>query len=387
MTIKGLKGFPDHLSRKSIEERYKYFVDYSVNHTVLANAFKTLLATIQCPAGKQLILVIGPTRAGKTFLLEWIQDELRDLWSRAQLTDPGRIPVVGIEIPSKDRTNPAANDIYIRILEALEEPLLDKKTTYGDVSVYRNGEGKVFVEPASIARYRRAVEKALQFRRPCLLFDEAQHLLDIGGLTLEHTMDWVKSIANMGKCLIVLFGTYEMLNFVDLNEQLMCRSKIIHFHRYKNTSKDLEVFDNTLLSFQMNMPLVKTPNLLDYSGFLYERTGGCVGNLYNWLLAAYDVALRTNDQTLTLEHLTSTVPLTEIQAAKLSVNIAEDEKRFANEIGEEKEIKRNNRAKKGSEKESQLKTKPDKPSRKSRSNRVGERRPGRDKIGGVRKAA
>jgi hypothetical protein len=200
-------------------------------------------------------------------------------------------------------------------------------------------------------------------------------------------MDWIKSIANMGQCLIVLFGTYEMLGFVDLNEQLMCRSKIIHFHRYKDKAKDLEVFDRILLSFQMNMPLAETPNLLEFADYLYERTGGCVGNLYNWLLAAYDVALRANDQTLTLEHLTSTVPLTEIQAAKLNANIAEDEKLFATEIGEDKEIKRNNRAKKVSEKESQLKTKPDKPSRKSRSSRVGERRPGRDKIGGVRKAA
>jgi hypothetical protein len=306
------------------------------------------------------------------------------------IKDAERVIVIREESDSSLPFNiyhPTANDIYIRILEALEEPLLDKKTAYGDVSVYRNGEGKVVVEPASIVRYRRAVEKALQFRKPCLLFDEAQHLLDIGGLTLEDTMDWIKSIANMGQCLIVLFGTYEMLDFVDLNEQLMCRSKIIHFHRYKNKVKDLEVFDRILLSFQMNMPLAETPNLLEYSDYLYERTGGCVGNLYNWLLGAYDVALTANDQTLTLEHLTSTVPLTEIQAAKLDANIAEDEERFATEIGDEKEIQRKKSAKKGSEKASKLKTTSDKPLRKSRSNRVGERRPVRDKIGGVRKAA
>lgn len=378
------EAFPKHLLKRSSEERYKYLEEYSVNHTVLASAFKTLLSTIQCPAGKQLILVIGPTRAGKTFLLEWIQDELKALWSMLQHTDPGRIPVVGIEIPSKDRTNPTANDIYIRILAALEEPLLDKKTTYGDVSVYRNDEGKLLVEPASIARYRRAVEKALQFRKPCLLFDEAQHLLDIGGLTFEDTMDWIKSIANMGKCLIVLFGTYEMLNFVDLNEQLMCRSKIIHFHRYTKIPKDLEVFDRTLLSFQLNMPLQKEPSLLDYSQFLYERTGGCVGNLYNWLLAAYNLCLHLNAETMTLEHLTSTVPLTEIQAGKLDANIAEDEERFANEIGSESEVKTKKRAKSS---KSALHFEKPKNKRSQRSTRVGERKPGRDKIGRGRKAA
>jgi hypothetical protein len=378
--------FPRNLLKRPADERYKYFAEYTVSHTVLANAFSTLRATILRPCGKQLILVIGPTRAGKTFLLEWIKDELEDLWANEQDPDPGRIPVVGLEIPSRDRASPTASDIYVRILEALEEPLLDKKTLYGDVAVYRNTGGKIVVEAKNIARLRRALEKALEHRKPCVLLDEAQHLLDMGGLTIEDIMDWIKSLANMTRCLIVLFGTYEMLDFVDLNDQLMCRSKIIHLCRYTKQSEHLNVFNSTLFSFQKNLPLEEEPNLIEYSEYLHERTAGCVGNLYNWLSAAYALSLNEGGKALTLDHLRATVPLTAVQASKLEANILDDENRFRNDIGETIESKAHKN--RNSKKPSKLTIKPGKDVRKSNHRRrVGERNPSRDPTGGREKAA
>lgn len=380
--------FPRALLTLPIEDRYQYFEEYSVAHFSIFNAFQTLKHTIECPAGKQLIFVMGPTRAGKSFLLDWIKDYLETEWLKRQHTDPGRIPVVAVEIPSKDTVKPSSSDIYTRVLEALEEPLLEKKTIYGDVAVFRSGDGKVVVEPTTTKRLRRAFEKALQNRQPKLLFDEGQHLLDMAGLTIEDIMDWVKSVANMTGVLIIIFGTYNMLDFVGLSDQLMCRSKIIHLYRYNDSDEHVALFNSTVRAFEKNMPLEKASNLLQHADFLKERTAGCVGNLYLWLLAAYDLALKNNAKRLTVRHLQATVPLSAVRAAKIIAHNTRDEKRFEEEIGDE-EVDFSEFA--GSQKARKKAAERAEGENKSRSRRkhgpVGERKPERDKTGLHNKAA
>ena len=387
MVVKNSDGFPSYLLQRSNAERYQYFADYTCAHTVIKNGFESLLYTIQFPAGKQLIVIIGPPRVGKSFLFGWIKDELQSLWVKQEHQDPGRIPVIGLEVPSKDNSRRIVNDVYIRILQKLEEPLIDKKVVYGDVAVYRNKGNEIVVEAASGARYRRAVESALQQRQPTMLFDEAQHFLDIAGLSIEEVMDWIKSLANMTKVIICLFGTYELLQFLDLSDQLMFRSKIIHLYRYGSSEEHVCLFNSTVDAFQRHMPLMKEPNLLRYSEFLHERTVGCVGNLYHWLLAAYDLAVKDGGKTLTLKHLQATVPLTAIRAKKANNNISKDEATFAAEIGENDEGVISSMHNEDSSLESSQSEKQERRATGKRRNRVGERNPERDKTGERRKVA
>ncbi|MGC2236909.1 MAG: ATP-binding protein [Pyrinomonadaceae bacterium] len=331
--------FPHSLLNEPIEERLKYFQEYSVAHPIIESSFNKLRQTILFPSGKQLVFVIGPPGSGKTFLRRWIEDEVKSYWEPQQHTDPGRIPVAWIEVPAKDRLKPSVGDIYLRLLRSLEEPLIDKKIVYGDVTFYQTDDNQIRIGThTTIFKLRYALEKCCEHRKPFFLaFDEAQHLMNLAGMSIEELMDWLKSLANLSKVLICLYGTYEMYDLLDLSDQLMRRSKIIHLRRYANTGEDLINFRNTILSFQNNLPFEKQFDLMSHSDYLYERTAGCVGNLYDWLLSAVNIALLKSGS-LKYRHLRETVPFTFLQASKMNESIQEDEDSFFEKIGKDDEI-------------------------------------------------
>ena len=382
--------FPPSLLTRPRSERYEYFENYSVAHTVLEKCFEKLMQTIWMPAGKRLVFIIGPPGVGKTFLSQWVEDEVKAHWAKKQHQDRGRIPFVGIEVPSKDRIKPSCGDIYLRLLRALEEPLINKKIIYGDVVLHRTLDNQIAVNSrATATKLRYALEQALEHRKPFVLsMDEAQHLMNLAGLSLEELMDWLKSFANMCKVLIALFGTYEMFDLLDLSDQLMRRSKIIHLRRYSNKDEDLISFQRTVISFQQNMPLKKEPDLLAHYEYLYERTAGCVGNLYEWLLAAFNLALQESKvETLSYRHLRECAPLTALRAAKMNQSIEEDELLFLKEVGEDDVDDEDERAVSSAHIDKTEKSlnsengKAKSSAKKTRKGRVGKRLPKRDRTG------
>lgn len=119
--------FPREMLEKSPSDRLSYLKEYSIAHAVLLAAYNKIMRTIRFPVGIQLVFVIGPPRSGKTHLMEWVTDEVQLTWAQEKHTNRGRIPVVGIEVPSKDQIKPSCADIYYRLLHAMAEPLIDKK--------------------------------------------------------------------------------------------------------------------------------------------------------------------------------------------------------------------------------------------------------------------
>jgi AAA domain len=337
MTNASELGFPRKVLKKSSQERYDYYRKHTVAHPVIQSAFDKVLDIIHEPAGKQIVMLVGPTRVGKTFLLEWLISEIRSEWAERQASEPGRIPVVSIEIPSRDMMNPSWSFIYERMLRAMEEPLIDKKIVYGDVTLHSSPNGRVKLsERITGGKLRIAVEEAYKYRRPLVtFFDEFHHLLGMAGLGIQDQMDCVKSLANMTHTLLALFGTYEGLDFIDLSDQLTLRSKVVHLRRYCDTEQDLDDFYSTIHSFQVFMPFQVQPDLLKHFDYIYERSVGCVGTLALWLLKAYHHAAMQGAPTLTLQHLKQHVPLSEKQAIKIRLNIEKDEKRFLEIVGEE----------------------------------------------------
>lgn len=379
--------FPRDLLDQPRTEWEKYFIEYAVEHPMLKDCFDTLIRTIKYPGGKRLIFVIGPPGAGKTFLCKAVKAEIEDLWSQHQLLDRGRIPVVGIEVPSRDEVRPTFGTIYERLLLNMEEPLIEKKTTYGDITLHRGEDARLTIaRQVKQSKLRYAVEQAFKYRNPYFVFlDEAQQLLGLGGLPLLDTMDCIKSLANMTGCLYVLYGTYEMRSFIDLSDQLIRRSSIIHFRRYAKKGKDKQIFQGILYSFQINLPFPKEPDLLRHWEFFYDRTLGCVGNLYDWLLQAYQLALSdSNPLTLTEEHIAKTIFLTEMQASVTQRNLETDEKEVSRSFCEDKAeiIKTLTGIKNEHVKGSTVNGDKERAPKSKRHRRVGERKPTRDPIGG-----
>jgi hypothetical protein len=389
------QGFPKELLKKPAGERLEYFRGYTVAHPVLRAAYEKAQRILRFKGGKQIILIIGPGRSGKTFLCEWLEEEIRYEWAPLQATDPGRIPVVTVEVPGRDTLRPTWKLIYELILEAVGEPLIDRKVVYDDLTHHPTAAGELKLnDRLSGGKFGLAVAKALRNRRAYLFLDEFHHVLDWPGWSYQDQMHCVKSLANRGRTKLGLFATYEALDLLDLDDQTECRTKIIHLRRYGLSDEDLADFQGVVYSFQLNLPFRDEPDLMTHFDYLYERTSGRVGLLAIWLQEACHLALEEGAPTVRLKHLRQTEPLTKIQARKMLAKLIENENSFNGLVGEDSEAEE--------EKEADVsdahKTRPltDVPSADAKSpkqrgqrrmRRVGERKPERDSTGRGRVAA
>lgn len=379
-----LEGFPLELLKQPKAKWLEYFKSYGVNHPAFEDARKKLMRFVLGGGSKMLAFVIGPTGAGKTFLRECMEDSLRTIAAKDVNWDPSRIPCVSVDVPGKDTLKPSWSDIYVRLLRALYEPeaLISKKIIHGELALKFDDYGRLsFGSRVTTRKYRYALEQALKHRNPFVVcYEEAQHILDFAGLSFQELMDCVKSIADMTKIRHALFGNYEMQVLLDQSDQLMRRSVIIHVRRYGTSHNDQQDFRNTVYSFQLNMPLPKTPDLVKHCDYLYERTAGCVGTLRDWLSEAYTQALdESTVTTLTLNHLEENVPFSSERAHKMLNRISNDEKEFLNEFSDDTgQVQVNRGANREQEGASNDGHQP-RPNRRSRS--VGERVPERDDNG------
>lgn len=379
------QGFPRELLKQPKERWLEYFKSYGVEHTAFHEAYSKLMRVVLGKSSKMLIFIIGPTGAGKTFLRECMEDQLSAMAAEDANWNPSRIPFISVEVPGKDTIRHSWADLYVRQLRALYEPesFIGKKIIHGDLALNFDSQGHLsFGSGANTRKYRYALEQALKYRNPIVVsYEEAQHLLDFGGLSFQEQTDCVKSIANMTKKRHALFGNYEMQSLLDQSDQLMRRSAIIHLRSYGDSGVDHDDLRSTIYYFQLNMPFRETPDLLKHYDYLSERSAGCVGILADWLSDAYTQAIgESNIPTLELKHLEDNVPLSHERAYKLRKRIIEDEKRFLEDFADEAEGGIQSEEVEG-ENVRETSAEEHRPKTKRRTKRVGERVPERDDNG------
>lgn len=160
------------------------------------------------------------------------------------------------------------------------------------------------------------------------MIDEAQHLAKMAsGRRLLDQLDVIKSIANQTRIVHVLFGTYDLLSFRNLNGQLSRRSLDVHFPRYRaESASERQMFINVLGSFACHMPLPEAPDLAAAWEFLYERSLGCVGILKQWLTRALNSVLRRGGNTIVLKDLEAQA-LSVLQCEKILSETTDGESR------------------------------------------------------------
>ena len=224
------------------------------------------------------------------------------------------------------------------------------------------------------------------------MIDEAQHLAKIAsGRRLLDQLDVIKSIANRTQTVHVLYGTYDLLAFRNLNGQLSRRSIDVHFPRYgAESSGDRSTFIGVLHSFAQQLPLPEPPDLANDWEFLYERSIGCVGVLKQWLVRALSAALRRGEATLSRRNLESQA-LSVSQVDKILSEASEGEMRLMDSVEAASRLRErlglvphadNRRV-------AQQAKQPEPALARRMGNRPGQRRPVRDAVGnlGVLQAA
>jgi energy-coupling factor transporter ATP-binding protein EcfA2 len=260
-------------------------------------------------SGQPLSAVIGPTGVGKSTLFRQVQRALAERDSERIKSDPGFIPYVGVEARSPERGSFEWKRFYQDILEKADEIHLNFKQVPSDEAL--SIVGKNGGSACSTTTLRVAIEKMLQYRGlPTLLIDESQHFLKMAsGRRLLDQMDTLKSISNMTGVKIILFGTYQLLRLGQLSDQLARRCREIHFGRYRlDDPVDVQVFQNTVATFQKALPIESSLDLVQQWEYLYRGSLGCVGNLKDWLVEALEQALRSERGEIVLEDLKKTIP-------------------------------------------------------------------------------
>jgi len=299
------------------------FFDRTTSHPFLQKAFREVMDNLNSISTGKVYLVFGPSGVGKTTLCKRIKQTYIEQSNNNM--NRGEIPIISLELPSPDNGKFNWKDFYQRILLELNEPLIHRKINFkqnSDNNIERKFPNYL---PSTAPELRKSLENALFYRgTKVVLLDEAQHLLKMAsGKRLQDQMDSLKSLANMTQTKFVLFGTYELMQFLNLNGQLSRRTEEIHFPRYNaQKDEDLRIFMNVINTFQANLPYKVETNLIDHWEFFYERSIGCVGILKNWLDKCLEKASTTGENFIsfaTLENY-SPSPAKAIKMAEEALN-------------------------------------------------------------------
>jgi hypothetical protein len=304
------ESFPPELLAQPVGARLQYFEQRClISHPRLQEALETIIQSI-CPPGEgasvrrpgTMVLVIGPSRVGKTTLIRLLEERLLS-WSKALMgSDLSFIPFASISAPESDTRRFEWVEYYRAVLRALHDPFVD-----GKIARIRTRE------------LREAMETALCERKPlAIIVDEAHHLAAAAsGSRLQSQLNHLKHFENTTGVSHILVGTYEMRPFRKVNAQLACRSVDVHFPRYDAAlDADAQVFQSVVWALQRQLPVEKEPELLDHWEFLYARSIGCIGLLKMHLNRALNLALAEGAKTVTLSHLRKTaLPETRVELA------------------------------------------------------------------------
>ena len=283
-----------------------YFEDYRSLHPQLQSVCDQIMPIVRSPAGVDIIIVVGPTGAGKSTLVELLVKRITEMALPSLEEDRGRLPVVEFKIPATERGSFRWTDFWIRYLTRLENPLVPFCRRQAGGTLRREGDSLRIASNNDLGDLARAVEAGLYQRGPAAtIIDEAQHLMRIasGRKVLDH-LDVIKTMADMTGVLHILIGTYDLVATLELNGQLSRRATTLHFPRYDaNNPEHLLSFVASLNEFQNHLPLAVTPDLMRHKKEIYAYSCGCIGILKNWLERALSAALDTDAKTITFADL------------------------------------------------------------------------------------
>lgn len=320
---------PDHSAgwlSPDDQARLAAFKAYAVNHPLLEDVDARLTQALLEPAGFAHVLVYGPSGVGKTTMLRQIASRAPALFTHlapqrdasnwrfargSPALPPQPLLILEARPPDGGTFNRA--DYYRSALTQLGEAYYQQWSLV-DIQADQTWETKTRSKGrGTTAQFhdspelRRAMEEAMARRGVrAVIIDEAQHLMKVAsGAKLLDQLDWLKSMSNMTGVVHVLIGTYDLLDFRNLNGQAARRGQDLHFPRYQfQHEPDRRAFQGALHSLLQQIPLeVDRQYLMNHWFYCYERSIGCVGVLKDWLVRSVANALHAGIRTLTLAHL------------------------------------------------------------------------------------
>lgn len=271
-----------------------------VRHLRVEEMFATLNKICTAGNNESVIAVIGSTGVGKSALLRQFVSGVNAAYAAAMEKDPAMLPAVYLELPTPIAGDANWKDIFIRLLNAMEEPLVDRKTVH---ALHPDSTRKAMSSPPRgvAEELRRSLLNCVRNRNTkVIVLDEGRNLF-YSRSSLRHSLqlDLVKSLSNDIKIPIVIGSSYDFLNTDNFHGQLARRTRILHFERYseadvvKGNAYGIS-FRDALYSLLHALPVPWDRDFLKHSDYFLMHSVGCIGILKNWLERSLVDALDLN---------------------------------------------------------------------------------------------
>ena len=270
----------DDDSLASDKARLKTFVNLRISHAKLDQVVRTLRWALEDLPANHVILIFGPTGVGKTTLAETLIAELIKEMLPMLEKDKGMILR-------------AAGDVLIEY----------KKQGFSNTGPEQPG-GK------TLQAHRDAYVKMLINRKVSNIF--VDNAMNIGrvptGRSAMDQLNVLTSLADSSRTRHILLGTYELLQFRNLSDNLSRRCFDIHFPRYLvGDTQDEQDFANIINELQGRLPKPVETDLCNEFELIYRGSLGLISLLKHWLDRASQAAVRERLPQITLALLKRTM--------------------------------------------------------------------------------
>ncbi len=296
-----------------------------IKHTRVKQVMDELNSLIYPGSQDSLLMVCGPTGAGKSALAQHMVKAEIERSAAEMEVDAGIIPAVYVEARASGEDDFSWRLFFQSVLEQLDADLDMPKYDFGvDVNTGRMVSSRN-PKDRTLAGLRSAVERALRHRKTrFLVIDEAAHIIQQSRRNrLAIQLNTLKSIANQAKVQIVLVGSYDLFQLMSLSGQLARRTHVLHLERYRqDNDSDVRAFRACLQKFQDVAAPIWGQSLMQYADALHENTLGCIGTLSAVLTRA--ARLTESKGSWSVDHL-RTALLSELQRQRILEEILEGE--------------------------------------------------------------
>ena len=237
----------------------------------------------------RVTVLVGPTGVGKSNLLARLEASARNRFAKAPQV--GGIPYMHVDAMPPQHADFRWPGFFHSVLVQADEVLPDRKRL-----------------PQPRAKTSEALQRSaftvLQQRRPLIFcIDEAQHMSFASKpQTQRRTFALVKQLASECPVPILMAGTYQLLDFIQLDGQTARRFHHIPFRPYRYESDDLRSFLAAAKYLLEKCPVRHHVDLQRDRDLLFRGSVGSVGILKTWLDRALARCLREST-TLTREVL------------------------------------------------------------------------------------